>query len=1184
MAKEREMSIDSIRGLFASDIGREIEEVIKVDQTDAGVIRSEIGEYVVTDALQNHFREILERYSQTPLSKSEKIAVWVSGFFGSGKSSFAKMLGLSLSDAKLDGDSAAGLLASRMSDKAVQVLLHTVSEKIPTHAVIFDVSTDRGIRTGSQTLTQIMYTLFLQSLGYARDLDLSELEIALEKDGRLESFKSEYSRLYGKEWDEAKGQTAFSLQQASAVMHSLDPVTYPTADSWVTAAKDKADITPAKLGERASELMDRRRPGSVLLFVIDEVGQFVARDVQKMLDLQAIVQSLGVKGRGRHWIVVTSQERLGELVSGLDDKRVELARLTDRFSTQVHLESTDIAEVTSRRVLAKNAAAQETLGRLYDDCRGRLCQYARLTADIQLTDLSRDGFIELYPLLPYQIELIIQIVSGLRTQGGASRHMGGANRTVIKLAQQLLVGKATGLADMTVGSLARLDHIYDLVENNISTELRAKIDEIPAHGLSLTARQVAKAICLLQFAKSVHRTAENISASLFPSVDADSCLPAVKEAIAALEGARVIRSGEDGYRIQTPAEDDWERRRMSYNPAPGDVHRIQSDAILGFWQPQPDFRLLGIKAFRAGLSIDGRNVQSGDMNFQLFLDDAGRHATRSSELRQRSQQEGSEVFWAVALDEGIETETVEVFRSRRMLEEKEREARTATETGLVAEEKHRLKKHMDELRRRMRRACLEGGIFFRGNERGPGDRTLDVGACAAEVMSSALPDVFSRFGEAAVKPADAKKGLDTLLTAENLRGLPQVFADLRLLRDEKGQPVFRVEATPLSEIMSRISDRARYGEKPSGRFITEEMAREPFGWDFDTVRFLVACLLRAGAIEATSKGQILSSALATEAREAFSNNNLFRQMSFQPHVGIGAEEVIKAGEAFRSTFGREARELSESSLAAEIRSEVAGHEDIVASSLMLLREHHLPGLEILESCQGEMKTIRRGGDEAVITTFNASHRTIREGIQRATELEQVLTVTRLSDLDRARSVAETRIPILLGEPDLSEGLRKAAAELLDLLERELFFRELALIDQHARDLEDEYGRRHSVALEACRNAYQAALGVLAAQDGWAGIDDEQKERISAELRRGAAIDQAIPIPQLRSELAACQSRLRSAIDELLRLVAGERLARIDIGSFFASGVETMEQLEEALKGIREECSRLIGAGKRVIPR
>src|SRR3979490_2442005 len=121
-------------------------------------------------------------------------------------------------------------------------------------------------------------------------------------------------------------------------MHTLDPITYPATDSWVNAVKDRSDITPRKLAERANELIKRRRPGKSLIFVVDEVGQFVARDVQKMLDLQAIVQNLGVKGRGKHWIVVTSQEKLGELVSGLDDKKIELPRLMDRFPLQVHLE------------------------------------------------------------------------------------------------------------------------------------------------------------------------------------------------------------------------------------------------------------------------------------------------------------------------------------------------------------------------------------------------------------------------------------------------------------------------------------------------------------------------------------------------------------------------------------------------------------------------------------------------------------------------------------------------------------------------------------------------------------------------------------------------------------------------------------------------------------------------------
>jgi len=337
-----------IKGLFANDIHRRIEEVIKVDQTDEEIIRDEIKEYVVTDAICSHYVRIFDAYQEMPNKPHEGIAIWVSGFFGSGKSSFAKMLGLSIANRKVAGESSAERFAERAGNKKLSVLLKTISERVPTHAVIFDVSTDRGIRSGNQTLTEIMYGLFLQSLGYAKDLDLSELEIALEEKGQLGRFEEEYQRLFEKQWSAEKGKVAFALSEASRVLHSLDPDTYPAADSWVRAVKNKADITPGKFAERANELMKRRQSGRSLIFVVDEVGQFVARDVQKMLDLQAVVQSLGVKGRGKHWVVVTSQEKLGELVSGLDDKKIELARLMDRFPLQVHLEPSDISEVTSR--------------------------------------------------------------------------------------------------------------------------------------------------------------------------------------------------------------------------------------------------------------------------------------------------------------------------------------------------------------------------------------------------------------------------------------------------------------------------------------------------------------------------------------------------------------------------------------------------------------------------------------------------------------------------------------------------------------------------------------------------------------------------------------------------------------------------------------------------------------------
>jgi hypothetical protein len=1173
-----------IKGLFANDITRRIEEVIKVDQTAEDIIRDEISEYVVTDAIRSHYTHIYDAYSETPNKPHEGIAIWVSGFFGSGKSSFAKMLGLSIGNRTIDGKSASDRFAERTGDKKLHVLLKTIAEKIPTHAVIFDVSTDRGIRSGNQTLTEIMYGLFLQSLGYAKDLDLSELEIGLEEQGQLESFEAEYLRLFDKQWSAEKGKVAFALSEASRVLHSLQPATYPMADSWVKAVKNKADITPGKLAERATELMKRRRPGHSLLFVVDEVGQFVARDVQKMLDLQAVVQSLGVKGRGKHWVVVTSQEKLGELVSGLDDKKIELARLMDRFPLQVHLEPSDISEVTSRRVLSKNAAAQGALGSLFDENRGRLTEHTRLSADIKLPEITRDGFIDLYPLLPYHIDLIIQVVSGLRTQGGASKHVGGANRTIIKLAQQLLINPAVNLAEKSLGTLVRLDQVYDLVEGNIGSEVRAKISAIPRELEHPLAQAAAKVICLLQYVKSVHRTAENIAAALHPGVAADSQLALVKEALRELESAQKVRHGDDGYRIPTPAEDDWERLRNGINPKPGDSHRLYQDVLSSFWQPQPSCTLFDTKTFKAGLVIHGRPVVEGDMNFHVHLAEDGKEfQALAGELRSRSQQETKQVFWTVALNEAIDRETVELFRSKEMLSRKERETKGEDTPGLIAEERVRQRRHSDELRRLLKVACLAGNVYFRGNDRSPGDRAVDVGKSAAEVLAGVLPEIFDRFKEAAAKSSDVKRGVDALFTADNLQGLPPVFSSLNLLRDEKGKAVFRIESGPLKEMLDRINERANYGDTASGRFLSDEFSKEPFGWDFEAIRLLVLSLLRAGKVEATSKGQTIDSLASVDARDTFNNNNLFRQASFRPKKGIEFEELVKASEAFRDTFGKEVRELNAGAIVNELRREVTHHEDAVATSFGQLNQHRLPGAGVLDVALGQMKAILRGSEDNALATFNASHRSIKEAIKRASELDQSLTEPRLHDLERARFALGALWPFLDQEPDISEDLRTKAAALKDTLDRETFYREIPVIEQSAMAIQVEYERRHEEALTTRIAAYSQALNRLVSTTGWSEIDEEQRHRLATPFERGRTRDgEQVPIPQLRSDRDACEGRLRTAIAELRRIIDGERVVSVNLGSFFSGGVETEEQLDAALLGVREECAKLIGAGKKVI--
>jgi hypothetical protein len=1179
------MTTPSIKELLAREVDRNIEEVIKVDQDDAAIIRGELEEYVITNSILGHYIDILERYDQTPANPHEGIGVWVSGFFGSGKSSFAKNLGLALANRDILGTPAASIFASRRSDSAkLQVLLKQITERIPTDAVIFDVSTDRGIKTANQSMTEIMHRCFVRYLGYAGHIDIAQLEIDLESEGRLDEFKARFLSVFEKQWDTEKAKVSFALNQASRVMHELEPATYSAADSWVKGAQHRADITPRALAERCKELMNRRRPGHTLVFVIDEVGQFVARDVQKMLDLQGLVQSLGVAGRGKIWLVVTSQEKLTELVGGLDDRRVELARLMDRFPLQVHLEPSDISEVTSRRVLSKNAAGEQTLRKLFEAHRGKLSQSTTISADIRLAQLTAESFITLYPLLPYQIDLIISIVSGLRTQGGATHHVGGANRTIIKLAQQLLIHPDIALGDCEVGKLVRIDQIYDLVSGNIPSELRGKISDIGRQVDHPYAAPVAKAICLLQFVKNIHRTAENVAACLHPAVDADSCLTEVKGALEKLENAKFVRLGDDGYRIPSPAEDDWERQRDGFQPRPADTNEILRETVLKLWSPQPAHQFLDTKLFKAALFLNNRPVvQDGDIPFYMALCvSEAEFKAESAEMRTRSQTETKHIFWAAQLAEKVDHNLVEYFRSKQIIAAKERSARTRDEMALVSDEKKRQGRHSDELRRLIRESLLAGNIWFRGNDRSPGDNATDVAAVAEATLGVALPEVFDRYEDGAAHVT--KQDLDSILSASNLHGLSPVYAKLDLLRDEGGQTILKTDSGALAEVQARIENRASYGESATGRYLTEEFAREPYGWDFDVVRLFVACLLRAGKIDATSQGKVIETAVSVEARNLFGNNNTFKSATFRPKVAIDFAKLVEANECYKDVFGHELPDIaSQGAVAAEIRKACLGPEEEVSATHTLLVSHRLPGASVMLAATELLKSIRTGTEEQAILSFNADYKQLKEARKRVADLRDILTDPALLALRNASEVLSSKWPVLENEPDLDSAFPDHVAKLKDLLAKETFYKELAAISQYAAALKAEYARRHSEASAKRSAVYTDALAKVATVPEWDDLEMAQQDKLVAPLKACAAPASAdTGIALMRSDIDACTGRAQKVIEEMLRLIDGARLVRLDVGKFFAGGIETAEQLESAITALREECERQLAEGKRIL--
>lgn len=440
--------MNTIGDLLTRDLSRKIEEIIQVDQTDEQSVHDEITEYVATDSIREQYHHILKAVADAPSDPHESVGVWVSGFFGSGKSSFAKNLGYALENRTVLGSKFADLFKQQLGDTVTSDLLDLINAKIPTEVILFEVAKEADTRKVTQRIAELMYTVLLRELGYSEDFDIAELEIELEAEGKLPEFIATCKTLLNKEWETVRAG-AQKLSRASAILHQLDPKLYPSADSWAHAQRSRdASISVSKVVRRTFELWGRRRKGKALVFIIDEVGQHVARSGDKIEDLRATIEEFGRVGKNLLkerkiiapcWIVVTSQEKLDEVVAAIDSKRVELAKLQDRFRYRVDLAPSDIREVATKRVLAKTDDAEKLLKRIFSENQGQLNAALRLERTTRRTDINESDFIHFYPYPPHYIDLCIGIMSGIRLQPGAPRHYGGSNRTIIKQAYEMLV-------------------------------------------------------------------------------------------------------------------------------------------------------------------------------------------------------------------------------------------------------------------------------------------------------------------------------------------------------------------------------------------------------------------------------------------------------------------------------------------------------------------------------------------------------------------------------------------------------------------------------------------------------------------------------------------------------------------------------------------------------------------------
>jgi hypothetical protein len=1195
-----------IRELFAKDVSRPIEEIIKVDQHNEQVVLTELDEYVITDAIGDHFRDALQSIAEGPALKIEKTAFWVSGFFGAGKSSFAKILGYAVASRAVGGKSAAELFKINANDAKISAFLDSIATRVNTRLVMFDVSMDRGVRTANERMTEIIYKAMLRELDYAEDFDLARLEMDLETDGQLDTFTLEFKKLHGKPWADRR-QLGFALNEASEVLHSMNPTRYPHTDSFAVAiGEGRADITPNKLAEMVFDLAERRAPGATLMFIVDEVGQYVARSEEKMLDLQGVVQAIGRESLNRVqagtasapvWLVVTSQEKLDEVVSALDSRKIQLAKIQDRF-IPIDLKQTDITEVTGRRVLAKKSEAADLLGKVYDEHEGRLKSLCKLEHTSRDCAVTRKAFVNLYPYLPYQIELCIDIVAGLRLKRGAQRHIGGSNRTIIKQAQQMMINDNTNLAACEIGNLVTLDKVYELLYlgNLLPSESTREIDEV---GKNLAgndmALKVAKGIALLESVRDLPRTVHNLAVVLHPSVESDSIEKEVQQAVEALASAKFIRESDDGYKLLTVQEKGWDTKRGGLSPREADRNRITREVLQEIISDPKikNYRFKNLRGFRCSLSVGDTPVETGGdfLLSTLIAGEQQEREDRSKEARKESSSNQNDIYWTVCFTEEIHRIVAELYRSREMITTHDHLAAqgklTAEEVACLSEEKVKRDKVQRNLRTKMVEVFKAGTGYFRGVEKDGSALGDSLPAVLHAMFNYAIPQLYPKL-EMGVRPLKGDEA-EKFLTAANLNGLPPIFHEgangLHLVAKQGDKYVPNVGAKICKEVHGRITREHQYGNKVTGKALELHFQGVGFGWERDILRVVLAVLLRGGSIEVTHQGRKYRNHHDPACRQPFTSTPAFRNASFAPREPLGLKLLANAATYYEEMTGKEV-DIEEGAIAKAFTAVAADDREILLPLEARMSALGLPGADFVKEQLQRVQGIMEMPADDVVKTLAGEGKDYLLARQEVQSLAAAATDANINVLQASRATLSGQWDVLAAR-GAEDDLEEAAGKLQAALDADDYYDQLEAIRLLTERINKAYlslyQEKHAERSEAYAKALDAVKGMpdWAAVSGRSDVSDGQRSALLApltsrcehevDLQLGGLVcrNDGASISQLETDTSVVGAIRDQVVREVQSLAAPEeKVERVRVSDVVQGRLQSKEDVEEAVAQLR----------------
>jgi hypothetical protein len=894
-----------IRDLFRQDVTRDIPPVVYFHEQSPEKVRDEVEEYIITggwnkehpnfkrvpDGIHEQYVRLLTAITRE-LEKSGGPSLptaWISGFYGSGKSSFAKLLGLSLDGLTLpNGKSLAeSLLARDLSDRAQEFrdAWKKLRQRIEDpFAVVFDIG---GFARDNEHIHSACVRQVQKRLGYCADQPLvANFELRLEMAGHWARFL-QVSEQIGHPWLQEKNQP-FADEVFSEILHHFEPDRYTNPMSWIDSrAGTTVTDSPSEAVAAIGEMLRLRRPGGTLFIVVDEVSQYVLSHEQRVDKLRAFASELGSQLKGRAWLLSLGQQKIDE-----EAGESFLVWAKDRFPPQlrVHLAATNIRDVVHRRLLQKTPDGEVELRRLFEQHRPDLKLFA-----FGCEDVSADEFVEVYPLLPGQIDLLLQITSAMRIRSARAQGDDQAIRGLLQLLGELF--RVQNLADSPVGSLITLDAIYEIQKTALDSDTQASMARILTETASLDPmfQRAAKAVALLELVQDTRPTdARLVAQCLYDRVDRGN---QVEKVLAALESLRqdnlLAWSEKLGYRIQSTAGEEWEREKREIRTPREAISEIVRDALRMVmekperptWKKRPfpwaaffsdgkglaDDKLMRAKD-EAVVFVDFRFVQADERSEAVWIE-------RSNEATLNDR-----LIWVCGDVSELTERARLLIRARGMARRYTPRRETLTEPRRLLLQQEELKAETleAEIQDVVQSTWQSGTLYFRGKTYKPEEFGSKFSVMLLKVAERIMPILYKEFDPIVIQPSELEQLLMQELSGPSTKFLRD---ELGLLELDAGKYV----PTCSGLIPTRIRELIESEDGVTGAHLLNRFAGPPYAYQPEVIRACVLGLLRGSKLKIEDgEGNEITAVRDAGVREVFEKPAAFRRAQFIP---VGEDDI-----------------------------------------------------------------------------------------------------------------------------------------------------------------------------------------------------------------------------------------------------------------------------------------------------